>query len=61
MKTMKPDEKNFHDQWKKPAKRIIHNIKRMDKKIDTNVREFIDWLEEEKNKVYLNNGKKDVH
>lgn len=61
MKTMKPDEKNFHNQWKKLAKRMIQKIKRVDKKIDTNVREFIDWLEEEKNKVYLNNGKKDVH
>jgi BMFP domain-containing protein YqiC len=51
-KTMKPDEKDFHYQWKKLAKRMIQNIKRIDKKIETNVREFIDWLEEEKNKVY---------
>lgn len=52
MKTMKPDEKDFNYQRMKVAKRTIQYIKRIDKKIETNVREFIDWLEEEKNKVY---------
>lgn len=52
MKSTKSEEENFKNERKKPAEKIIQNIRRIDKKIELNVREFIDWLEEEKNKVY---------
>jgi hypothetical protein len=52
MKVKEKKEKNLKKQKQKPVYRIVENIRQIDEKIETNFSEFIDWLEEEKKKVY---------
>jgi len=52
MKVKGKKEKNLKKQKQKPVYRIVENIRQIDEKIETNFSEFIDWLEEEKKKVY---------
>jgi hypothetical protein len=51
MKLKEKKESNFKKKKEKPVNRIIENIRHIDEKIETNVSQFIDWLEEEKNKT----------
>jgi hypothetical protein len=52
MKVKEKKEKNLKKQKQKPVYRIVENIRQIDEKIETNFSEFIDWIEEEKRKVY---------
>jgi hypothetical protein len=52
MKVKEKKEKNLKKQKQKPVYRIVENIRQIDEKIETNFSEFIDWIEEEKKKVY---------
>jgi hypothetical protein len=53
MKLKEKKEKKLKKQKHKHAKKIAENIRQIDEKIETNIAVFIDWIEEEKEKVYL--------
>jgi hypothetical protein len=53
MKLKEKKEKKLKKQKYKHAKKIAENIRQIDEKIETNIAVFIDWIEEEKEKVYL--------